>query len=219
MVGRVRATIPASPAGVEAKRGRYRVFVRASVPAAATATTFRFRTFAFGIDGANGPLITAAVPSGQFRLLDLGEIHWPPATTAPDAIGYSGLVPTFTERELSIQAERVSGNGNLELDYIYLFPCDERFCAVLQGAASGFLILDGPNDATYCMSAGMDPFGASVANRIVDGAAGLVPRAGGLPVLVPGVTNRWYMLTGTGTITDSATVNISYWPYWREVAA
>jgi hypothetical protein len=81
--------------------------------------------------------------------------------------------------------------------------------------ASGFLILDGPNSTCYGMSSGTTPFGAT---RTVNNDGGTVPFIGGLPMLVPGVTNRWYGLVGIGDPTASKTVDVSYWPRWREVA-
>jgi hypothetical protein len=212
----------ALPAGSspEALRGRYRVFFRCAVHSTLTTTTYRIRYRQPGTDPAPGPLVEVTIPNGQFRLVDLGLIDFPHATTAPPAIGFSGLAPGFTSGQIEIQVERVSGTSAMDADYVYLMPADERYCEVRQGSVSGYLILDGPNDATYCMAAGSSPFDASAVNRVIDqGAGGVVPRIGGLPVLVPGVTNRWYMLTGTGTITDTKTIEVSYWPLWREVAS
>jgi hypothetical protein len=41
---------------------------------------------------------------------------------------------------------------------------------------------------------------------------------GGPPMLVPGVTNRWFMLRGGSGVATTSPVDVSYWPRWREVA-
>ena len=76
-------------------------------------------------------------------------------------------------------------------------------------------MLDGPNDMTYGMSSGSTPFGST---RTIDNAGGIVSRIGGIPQLVPSVTNRWYLLRTTATVSTTTTVDVSYWPRWREVA-
>ncbi|MBX6382015.1 MAG: hypothetical protein IRZ07_03425 [Microbispora sp.] len=214
MTTRLTLTVPTATSS-EALRGRYRVFLRAAVYSAHATSTFLIRFQQLGADTASGPTVSATIASGTFRLLDLGILEFPHATAAPSAIGYSGLPPGYATSQISIQAQRESGTGNLNMDYVYLMPVDERFCAVQQVASTGYLILDGPNDATYGMAAGTQPFGL---NRTIDNGGGLVPRIGGLPMLVPGVLNRWYMLTGSGAIADSRTVEISYWPRWLDVA-
>ncbi|TDB88360.1 hypothetical protein E1264_11810 [Actinomadura sp. KC216] len=210
---RITVTVPTASSS-EALRGRYRVFVRASVDAAADDSTFLMRWERFGPAFAPGPTVTVTIPNGEFRLVDLGILEVPTATTAPSSIGYSALPPGFVDEELAIHASRIAGTGALDLDYVYLMPADERLCSVQQVRANGFLILDGPNDSTYGMAAGSTPFGLV---RTIDNGGGLVPRIGGLPMLVPGVSNRWYLLTSRA-LSDTRTVEISYWPRWLDVA-
>lgn len=198
----------------EALRGRYRVLLRASIPSAAAASTFQLRWLQPGGDVNPGPTVTAAMQPGVFQLIDLGVMEFPHATSAPSSIGYSALPPGFAASQLEIHAGQIAGTATLDCDFVYLLPADERLCAVQQVSASGFLVLDGPNDATYCMAAGTTPFGLT---RTIANGGGLVPRIGGLPMLVPGVNNRWYMLTSRA-LSDTRTVEISYWPRWLDVA-
>ncbi|WP_433225619.1 hypothetical protein [Actinomadura formosensis] len=215
LMGRVVTVSAPTATSSEALRGRYRVIARCGVKAAQATSTFQIRWQQPGTDANPGPAATVTIAAGAFQLVDLGVLEYPPATTAPSSIGYSALPPGFAASNLDIYAARVSGTADLNIDYVYLLPADERLCSVYQAAAPGYLVLDGPNDATYGMAAGSTPFGLT---RTIDNGGGLVPRIGGLPMLVPGVLNRWYMLTGTGTITASATVEISYWPRWLDVA-
>ncbi|MCP2339158.1 hypothetical protein [Actinomadura rupiterrae] len=218
MTTRLTYTTLPSATSAEALRGRYRVLLRASVAAAATTSTYQFRFQQLGNDTSSGPTVTATITNGTFQLIDLGVMEFPPSLATPVSIGYSALAAGYATSQFGLQVSRASGTASLDMDYLYLLPADERLCAVYQAASSGYLILDGPNDTTYCMAAGTSPFGATPSNRMIDNAGGLVPRIGGLPVLVPGVTNRWYLLTDTGTITNTKSVEVSYWPRWREVA-
>lgn len=198
----------------EALRGRYRVFARCFVATATSTPTFQMRWNQPGNDSNPGPTVTATISAGQFQMVDMGVLEFPHATTAPSAIGYSALPPGFTAPQLEIWTSRTAGDGNLDIDYVYLMPADERLCSVRQVASTGYLVLDGPNDSTYGMAAGTTPFGLV---RTISNGGGLIPRIGGLPMLVPGVNNRWYMLTSRA-LSDTRTVEISYWPRWLDVA-
>jgi hypothetical protein len=176
--------------------------------------SIRYQQAASG-DVYSGPTVTWQAPSTTpWYLIDLGLLDFP-SFAAPDRIGYSGLTAGFATSALAIQAARTAGAANLDLDYVYLVPADERWCTVSQVGAVGYLVLDGPQDMTYGMASGTTAFGST---RTVDNASGLTPRFGGLPQLVPGVTNRWHMLLDGQAITTTRAVDVSYWPRWREVA-
>jgi hypothetical protein len=119
---------------------------------------------------------------------------------------------------LAIQASRSTGADNLDIDYVYLMPADELICWVRQSTAAGYAVLDGPNDLAYGMAAGSSPFSTTLSSRVVDNVGGLVSKFGNAPMLVPGTTNRWYLLVDKQDITTTKTVDVSYWPRWREVA-
>lgn len=213
---RLTVTCPTS-SSASAIQGSYRVLVRGTSSTGANLSVLL--QAAQGTGGSSlvkGPKLTFDIIAGTFQYFDLGKIQIPAVTPRLTQIGYSGLAPQFPLSEpIQILASRLSGTTNLLLDYVYLLPCDERLCMVKQQTGlAGYLVLDGPNDAVYMMEAGTSPFGAT---RTVDQHYLLTPRIGGLPELVPGVTNRWYMLTDLA-VTDTKTVDVSYWPRWREVA-
>jgi hypothetical protein len=212
---RVTVTVPAA-SSADALRGRYRVFVRAHTPNAATVYTLRYVQNPSG-DSINGPQVTFQGDGTNWFLVDLGVIEFP-AFQAPTGIGYSSLPPGFSSGTVAVQVQRNSGGSNLDLDYVYLVPADERMCQVKQSAATGFVVLDGPQDMTYGMAAGSAPFSGTLSARMVDNGGGLIPRMGGLPMLVPGTPNRWYLLADKADVTSTSTVDVSYWPRWREVA-
>jgi hypothetical protein len=212
---RVTVTVPAA-SSADALRGRYRMFVRAHVPDATSVYTLRYVQTPSG-DASNGPQVTFKGDGSNWFLVDLGVIEFP-AFQAPAGIGYSSLPPGFSSGTVAVQAQRNSGGSNLDLDYVYLVPADERMCQVKQSASTGFVVLDGPQDMTYGMAAGSVPFSGSLSARMVDNGGGLIPRMGGLPMLVPGATNRWYLLMDKADVASTKTVDVSYWPRWREVA-
>lgn len=217
MATRLTYTLPTSTSP-EALRGRYRVFLR--VHTGGTTSTYAIRYAqnpGAGQDIVYGPQVSYQA-STVWQLLDLGVIDFP-ALQAPQSIGYSNLVPALSQASIAVQAARTnSGLDNLDTDFLYLMPADERLCSVSQTASTGYVVLDGPNDMTYGMATGSSPFSGTLASRGVDNAGGLVSRYGGLPMLVPGVTNRMYMLVNNNSITSTQTVDVSYWPRWREVA-
>jgi hypothetical protein len=215
LVTRLTVTVPTATSP-DALRGRYRVFVRAHSPDSTSTFTLRYVQNPSG-SSVNGPQVTFKGDGTNWYLVDLGVIE-SPAFATPTGLGYSGLTPGLATQQLGIQAARTAGSANLDLDYIYTLPADERMCSVRQSASTGYVVLDGPQDMTYGMAAGSSPFSATLSSRTVDNGGGLVPRMGGIPQLVPGATNRWYLLIDKLGVTNTETVDVSYWPRWREVA-
>lgn len=199
-----------------ALRGRYRVFARITALTAAINVTLRWRQTGGG-DYVPGPLNTTDLTPPNWEMLDLGVLEFPAPQMAPEQMGYSNLPTQHANTDIQIQAARNSGSGTLLIDYLFLMPATERFCALFQWAAvpSGWMVLDGPNDATYGLAAGSTPFGAT---RIIDNKQGIITRQGGLPMLVPGLTNRWWFSHNESANGITETVDISYWPRWKEVA-
>jgi hypothetical protein len=216
MATRLTYTLPTSTSP-EALRGRYRVFLRVHTGGTTADFVIRYaQNPGAGQDIVYGPQVSYHAGT-TWQLLDLGVIDFP-ALQAPQAIGYSGLPPALSQASIAIQASRANGADNLDTDFLYLVPADERLCSIYQTASTGYAVMDGPNDMTYGMAAGSSPFSGTLASRGVDNAGGLVSRYGGLPMLVPGVTNRMFMLVNNNSITSTQTVDVSYWPRWREVA-
>lgn len=216
MATRLTYTLPTATSP-EALRGRYRVFLRVHTGGTTADFVIRYaQNPGAGQDIVYGPQVSYHAGT-TWQLLDLGVIDFP-ALQTPQTIGYSNLPPALAQASIAIQASRANGADNLDTDFLYLMPADERLCSVAQTTATGYAVLDGPNDMTYGMSAGSSPFSSTLSSRGVDNAGGLVSRYGGMPMLVPGTTNRMYMLVGSGSITSTQTVDVSYWPRWREVA-
>lgn len=216
LITRATVTVPTATSS-EALKGRYRVFVKVRRSAATSAFTMRYHVP--GGSDVFGPQVSydVGLPNSVW-MMDLGIVEFPSPGPAPAGIGYSGLTAGHSQPTLEIQAKRDSGALPLDMDYVVLMPADERMCSFRQVSSMGYIVLDGPQDMTYGMAAGTSPFGAAVSDRIVDNNGGLVPRIGGLPMLVPGAVNRWHVLRATHDVTATSTWDVSYWPRWREVA-
>lgn len=213
LVARLTVTLPTG-SDAAALRGRYRVYVRTRTSATGSQFTMRF----LQNDGVNGPQTTfASLASTEFRHVDLGVIDTPGVSPAPATIGYSGLATQMATQPLAIQIQRNSGTATIDMDYVILMPADERLSVTGRSAlqANSFVVVDGPNEVAYGMPSGTSLFGST---RTVDAGGGMVSLFGGAPMLVPGVTNRLYMLRGNDAKTVTSAVDVSYWPRWREVA-
>lgn len=216
MVTRLTMTLPngSDPAAL---RGRYRVIMRATAATAAINISMRWRQSGGG-DFVPGPIVNVDLTPPNWKYYDMGIIEFPAPQMLPDYAGYSGLNTQHAATPLAIEVQRNSGTGVLLVDWIMILPATERLCSIFQQAAnaSGWICLDGPNDATYGLASGSTPFGTT---RILDNKQGIVTRQGGLPMLVPGPTNRWYFIHNESSNNATETVDISYWPRWKEVAS
>ena len=200
-----------------ALRGRYRVVARVTAAVAAINVSIRWRQSAAG-DFVPGPYKTTDLAGPNWAHLDLGIIEFPAPQMVPEYMGNSGLQTQHATSPLVIEAMRNSGTGTLLIDWVYLVPATERLCALFQlkSLPSGVVIVDGPNDATYGLASGSSPFGST---RIVNNQQGIITRHGGLPMLVPGLTNRMHFLHNESANGANETVTVSYWPRWKEVAS
>jgi hypothetical protein len=214
-----RAQLSWDPAvhGYTAIKGRYRALIR--VASSVAGATYRLRLNVYGgtqfIKLRNMEFTIAN--TADRRIIDLGVFAWPPYE-APMEIGYSGLQSGAETIWVLLDAQRLSGSGSLQMDYMYLFPADERLSVVACSQAPDYLVLDGPNDMTYGMDTGSSPFGAAASNRSITNYLGLVTRVGGLPMLVPGVTNRLHIIQDLAINSNTHAVDVSYWPRYLEVA-
>jgi hypothetical protein len=214
-----RLTFNSLPGGTDAAalRGRYRVVARVTAAVAAINTSIRWKQATSG-DFVPGPYKTVDLVGPNWSHIDLGIIEFPAPQMTPESFGYSGVQTQHITSPITIEAIRNSGTGTLLIDWVYLLPATERLCSLFQlkSLASGVLIVDGPNDATYGIASGSTPFGAT---RLVDNKQGVITRHGGLPMLVPGLTNRMHFLHNESANGTNETVNVSYWPRWKEVAS
>jgi hypothetical protein len=139
--------------------------------------------------------------------VDLGVISVPFGAD-PGTDGPSNLSIEPGQYDVSIAAQRVSGSGNIDFDFLLFIPADDQLCVIQVGndAAGDGYVLDSHRDTVYAVSSGR-----------VDSSADIVP-LGALPTLLPGVTNRIYLvqglsLTGLGAeLTNTAPLAVTYWP-------
>lgn len=200
-----------------AMSGRYRVLAR--VGTGTDGTSYQLRTEAGYTNRLHGRLAEFTLTTDVSRVyIDLGLLYWP-STDLPPTIGYSGK--TFTgvdEIRLGLLAARIPAAGNLDIDHVYLLPADEQVMCISAPSSDGgmWVILDGPNDSAYMMQRNNDPLGP---RRQQNNFEYPLPFQGSIPDLVPGVTNRWHILSSGQPTTNNLTFgSISYWPKWYEVA-
>lgn len=217
LVTRVTVTAPTAT-DTTALRGRYRVFLRVRTSGTGSNFSLRYIQNATGTDVVNGPTVSYdSLANTEFRHIDLGLLECPTAGPYPATMGYSALASQMVTQTLGIQIARNSGTATIDLDYVYLMPADERFCIAARNSlqANSSFVIDGPNEMAYGMPSGTTPFGST---RTIDNAGGMSFLFGGVPMLVPNTTNRWHMIRGASTVSVTSTVDVSYWPRWREVA-
>lgn len=214
LVTRLTVTVPTATDS-SALRGRYRVLVKARMSNTGN-LTMRYVQAPGSTNFVNGQQISFD-SSVTTTTVDLGVIEFPGPGAVPATIGYSGLPAGYATQQLAIQVGRNTGSTTLDMDYVFLLPADERAAQFRRNnwAAGSYLCIDGPNEMAYGMASGSSPFGGT---RTIDNNGALTSYFGGFPVLVPGVTNRWYALIGQSAATATSTWDVSYWPRWREVA-
>lgn len=204
-------------AQARALRGTYRVLVRAAKTQITDTIKLRFSALGVGNWSVTSePVALEETPA----LVDLGLIQFPPTIGVPGP-GYSGIdagsdsVLTFT-----LAAERVSGTGSLDWDFVMLMPADEELCIFDSGhgdlSGGGDVFFDGPNDAVYVAEDAWLSGG-----KVEYGAPG--SRVGAIPMLQPNQTNRLYILQLRGaassdefrwTLTASKAFVVHYFPRW-----
>jgi hypothetical protein len=195
-----------------AARGTYRLF--AVVASSATTNTYALRyrvTSVFGgaIEMALGDTVTYVATGTGRQVAGLGLLQVP---AGPDPVwdGY-GAEASVGSVAVQIQAQRVSGTGSLDFDYVAALPADKEYLEL----ATTYLdiVADGVQDAVYTPGGFGEVTGAAVPP---------IARAGTVPMLSPNQTNRLYLLRpdglGTGWVrgadvrSRTATVTITYWP-------
>jgi hypothetical protein len=111
---------------------------------------------------------------------------------------------------LRVRAERTSGSGTIDFDFLLLVPADDRL-GVVQWRRTGSYVLDAANTPAYRVDTAQISSAASPAI------------AGGLPMLSPGQTNRLYMLRTVNsngvanTLTTVSPVSVSYMPRYLTI--
>lgn len=209
MATRLSTSAHPSSASVDA-RGRYRVFLRYRKSVSGDEIDVRLQW-----GDSNQPITNAtqSLPAGvSRRYTDLGEVQIPVGVDAETDL--TGAPRSALGIHLAIQAERVSGSGNLDFDVIMLIPADDRLALVYWAAVGGpsYAVVNGVADAVYATNA-----------SDATSAEAPVVALGGLPAVSPGVTNRIFVmvdvnpLAAQDTIGDSFTIVPSYVPRYLHV--
>lgn len=199
-----------------AMRGKYHVvgFVRRS---AATSVLQAQAYLSFGSVIVTGTTVTLSTATTRMAV-DFGVFDFSPITRAlPNETNPS---PADAWPTISLSASRTGGTDTLDWDCILLIPAIDTFLqwgiAEIQDTGLDQLI-DGYNESIYVVS-GSDPWDSSgvvTADRVPLGASG------GYPRLLPGKTNRVFLLTGSSgftiPVTDTEAITVYYWPGYLHV--
>lgn len=219
MTRRVGATFPAA-AGTDV-RGVYRAYVRWRRSVAGDTIDLRLRKGDLETNSGVTYNDTVRLPASTAGagLADLGEVAYP---AGPDPIyDATGALIPVGGYGLAIEAQRVSGSGNLDLDYILLVPADD---------ATGYAQWSGESSHTYQVIDGV------ARAAYVLGSSGQVDRpvsmrwtGGGWPYVTPGQSNRVHFVLNASSMTQyaalgvpdsisSATqIEVSYMPHYQHV--
>jgi hypothetical protein len=190
-------------------RGRYRVLLR-----------YRKNTSTDGINlqlewGGSTQVITntafAAPNTTNITTADLGEMSIP-AGHDP-VVDSSGVELVVSDTAyFALKAERTSGSGTIDFDFLMLVPADDRTAVVKWTDPTGSTwLLDGRDNNPYHLDA---------SDRVISVAAPSV--SGGVPMLSPNQTNRIVMLRetrseGIWSLTTVSPVSVSYMPRYLTV--
>lgn len=193
-------------------RGTYRALLRCRQNTPADAINIQLSLYLAG--SSSGPtLSTVAMPNiSGFVILDMGLVQMPygvdPVTNGP-----SGIELENEPFGLRISAQRVSGAGTLDMDYMLLIPADDQLAIVDVGddTDGGGYVMDSFHDLMYATNGGR-----------VDQSGDIVP-VGAFPSLLPGATNRLYLVQGVARdgvntgIDEQARMTVTYWPRYIHV--
>jgi hypothetical protein len=193
-------------------RGTYRVFLRCRKNTSTDAVNVQLR---YG-DASLFSFVTndsvALADTTALRLYDLGLLTVPRGFDPVYDLRSGVELPVDDSVEIQVRAERTSGAGTLDLDYLILVPADDRFAAAAWPTSSG--------PASWWL----DAFDNSIHARTASDEISPTPApslTGGLPMLSPSQTNRIYMFhvatSGTHTISGTDAVSVSYYPLYLTV--
>jgi hypothetical protein len=211
-----RLSVAPFPAvGSASVRGTYRVFIR--VRKSVSADTIQVRV----VSGSSrisftGDYTTVAVGTVP-QWVDLGQLPFPGGID-PIEDGFSGT-PLVVDGwpAINIDANRVTGTGNLDLDCLLFIPADDRFSLITWPASgtSGTKFVCDPNKQIA--------YGVTSGGAVTTATAPIVN--GRLPYITPGQTNRVVFMrdapptvrAGGDDITLTTVVSPYYWPRYLYV--
>lgn len=197
---------PGAAASVD-HRGTYRVLARIRRSVSGDSVAVRLRW-----GGTSGVYTndTVTCPSGTtISHIDLGLVSAPPGQD-PVTDGLSGTELSVYGVFLDVQAQRVSGSGNIDFDYLLLVPADDGLMIVDWGTTSGanFYTVDCSQQVTYQTITSGPVHGVNTAGV-----------TGGYRLLAsPGQNNRLYFVrqvragAPTDTIGGTNDLDVSYFP-------
>jgi hypothetical protein len=195
-------------------RGRYRVFMRYRKNTSTDGINLQLRwgdTFSSNFV-TNDAYATANTTS--LTAADLGEISVPiGADPVYDRDGTE--LPVSNSVRLELRAERISGAGTIDFDFLLFVPADDRTAITQWQTDIGTTrVLDALDNSARA---------ADGSGNVASGAAPYIP--GGYPMLSPNQTNRIYLIrnvsgtsaAGLWSLTTVSPVSVSYMPRYLSV--
>jgi hypothetical protein len=192
-------------------RGRYRVYARYRKNTAGDAVSLQIQ---WGTSGGTVTTNTTFVTPNVATLVmaDLGEVQIPrgqdPVTNLFDGVAVAAS-DTF---HLAFRAQRVSGSGTLDIDYLILVPADDGLSIIkwVEAGPDHWWLDGGDNARTHARNSS-----GQIASAMTPGATTPVP------MLSPNQTNRLFMVyevgSGLTTTLTTITVTVSYFPRYLSV--
>jgi hypothetical protein len=219
MVSRLTMAAHPSSAGTDA-RGTYRVYMRTKTNTATDVWAMRLRWG--GVDDpSTNDTVTLPTDTGPsaptLKMIDLGLVQIP-AGRDPVMRGVSGTEVATEGIYLDVQAQRVSGSGTMDLDYLLFMPADpvDGSMTVLwpeTATVTDFVVSGGPSPSVYARNASAQV--TSTQHVVIEGT-GLM--------ITPGVTNRVFFhrdvgwsnaaVSGGDGVTATTSITPSYFPYY-----
>lgn len=204
------------PAGAE-NWGSFRIFARVAKTVAGD--VIRMAT---GTGAAQSPAVTLKNQTTP-QIVDLGVRD--STGGMPEVAGYDAT-PWRIEDQLglSIVAERASGTGFLDIDYIVFVPADEWYCqwSTFGGgvASSSYLgVVDGPNDSIYAATVltGGTPGRAAWPSISISGRLPRVLPGSNRLVIVETSRSDTSSVSQPHTLATAADFVCRYWPRYLSV--
>jgi hypothetical protein len=218
MLVRAGNPFPSNGTSVIDARGQYKVYARCQKSIAGDTWDIQLKYGTSSVDCvANDVQRLPAAAAGPYYV-DVGMVPCP-AYSDPTFHGFSGVETKSQVPWISFWAQRVSGTGTLDVDFLYFMPADDQT-----------LIAKFPNnDIQYAIDGTTDSGGAvygfpypAMDEILTTGSPVQVVGGAGFPEVLPGVTNRIHWLRNVdpaGTVdalANNTTVRAFYWPRWRE---
>jgi len=176
------------------------------------------------VAGVAGKVLTLPLTTDRM-MVDLGVFTYQDLVTP----GHSVPAPADAASTVAVNAARTSGTGTLDYDFFALIPADEQTLMWSNALATitSDVLIDSVNERILLYPDGGNPFDGTAPMRSRDA----VNASGSFPLLVPGQTNRFYVLTssysggsvGAGQLTlamdktTSEVLTVHYWPRYLHV--